>query len=297
MTRSFMGTVTGTILLTSLALNTVLWCGFLFLVTFLKIVVPLKHWRKLMGKVAIAIANTWILFNSTAIDIARLIKCDVEGIEELDMNEWYLVISNHQSWVDIPLLQKVFYKKIPFLKFFLKKELIWVPILGPAWWALDFPFMKRYTQKFLKKNPHLKGKDMEITRQACEKFKDMPVSIMNYVEGTRFSPEKLRRQNAPFKNLLRPKAGGTGFVLSAMGTQLGKVLNVTIIYPEGALEMWDFLCGRMPRVHVKVETLPITEEILGNYSEDREYRIGFQKWLNDLWIKKDEYIEDFKKAD
>ena len=109
---------------------------------------------------------------------------------------------------------------VPFLKFFLKKELIWVPILGIAWWALDFPFMKRYSAAVLKKRPHLRGKDIEITRQACKKFKSLPVSIMNFVEGTRFTREKHDKQKSPFTHLLKPKAGGIGFVLSTMGEQL-----------------------------------------------------------------------------
>jgi 1-acyl-sn-glycerol-3-phosphate acyltransferase len=224
------------------------------------------------------------------------IQWDIRGLEGLSMNEWYLVISNHQTWVDIVVLQKVFNYRIPFLKFFLKKELIWIPLLGVAWWALDFPFMKRYTASFLKKHPHLKGKDIEITRKACEKFKNTPVSIMNFVEGTRFTPEKHNRQNSPFKHLLKPKAGGVGFVLTAMGEHLHRIVNVTIIYPEGDTGFWSFLCGRIHEIQVRIQTLPLTKDLLGDYIKNEAYQARFQAWLNELWREKDRIMEGTNKV-
>ncbi len=274
-----------------LTVNTLVWGTFLFAVTCLRLMIPLVSWRKICGRIAMFIAESWVFFNNTGIILTRNIDIVVEGIEKLDRKAWYLVISNHQSWTDIPILQKVFYHKIPFLKFFLKKELIWVPVLGQAWWALDFPFMKRYTPGFIKKHPHLKGKDMEITRKACEKFKDNPVSIMNFTEGTRFTTVKQQRQKSPFKNLLRPKAGGIGFVLSAMGDQLSYILDVTISYPDGEPDFWEFLCGKMRRIHVSVRKIPVTDELVGDYTNDKDYRIRFQRWLNDLWNQKDLYLE------
>ena len=281
----------GVISVLYLTINTLFWGSFLFPVTFLRIIVPLKSWRKICGRVAIFIAESWIYFNNVGLILSRNIQFQIDGLEKLDRESWYLVISNHQSWVDIPVLQKVFYKKIPFLKFFLKKELIWVPILGPAWWALDFPFMKRYSGEFLKKHPHLKGKDIEITKKACEKFRDNPVSIMNFTEGTRYTAEKHSRQRSPFKNLLKPKAGGIGFVLTAMGDQLSYVLDVTVSYPEGVPDFWQFLCGKVKVINVKIRKMPVTAELLGDYVQDKSYRVQFQRWLNGLWEEKDHYLE------
>ena len=288
------GRLVGTITSLYLITNTLFWTTPLFGVTALRIVIPLKFWRKICGKIAVWIAESWVFFNNVGLRFALDMEFEVVGLENVSRDEWYLVISNHQSWVDIPVLQKVFYKKIPFLKFFLKKELIWVPFLGPAWWALDFPFMKRYSADFLKKHPHLKGKDMEITRKACEKFKDNPVSVMNFIEGTRFTPAKQKRQKSPFNHLLKPKAGGVGFVMSAMGEQLSSILSVTVHYPGGAEEFWAFLCGKVKKVKVTIEKLPVTDEILGNYVEDKKYRVRFQRWLNDIWQKKDDYLEQEK---
>jgi 1-acyl-sn-glycerol-3-phosphate acyltransferase len=273
-----------------LAINTIFWVGLIFIVTLFKILIPLKPFRTLFGKTAIHIAESWIFFNNLGLIYSRNIEINVSGIEELKRKEWYLVISNHQTWIDIPILQKIFFRKIPFLKFFLKKELILVPFLGPAWWALDFPFMKRYDRSVLKKKPHLKGKDMEITRKACEKFKDIPVSIMNFTEGTRFTSFKHERQKSPFKNLLKPKAGGIGFVLSAMGNQLHYILDVTISYPQGKQSFWAFLCGRVNEVNVQVEKIPLSSDLIGDYAQDKGYRISFQKWLNEIWKKKDNLL-------
>ncbi len=273
-----------------LAINTLFWVGLLSIVTLFKILIPLKPFRTLFGKAAILIAECWIFFNNLGLIYTRSIDIKVTGLEKLNRKDWYLVISNHQTWTDIPILQKVFFRKIPFLKFFLKKELIWVPFLGPAWWALDFPFMKRYSRSVLKKKPHLKGKDMEITRKACEKFKDIPVSVMNFTEGTRFTTSKHERQKSPFQHLLKPKAGGIGFVLSAMGTQLHYILDVTISYPQGRQSFWAFLCGRVNAVNVHIEKIPLSSDLIGDYTNDKTYRISFQQWLNEVWKKKDNLL-------
>ncbi len=267
--------------------------GYPFLLTASLIkLIPFKPSQQICTKILIMIATRWIDNNTFLFRTILGIKVKVEGNTDLPMKEWYLVISNHQSWSDIAVLQMVFNGKIPLLKFFLKKELIWVPLLGIAWWALDFPFMKRYTADFIAKYPHLKGKDIEITKKACEKFSTTPVSVMNFVEGTRFTKEKHKRQKSTFRNLLNPKAGGTGFVLTAMGHQLHSILNVTIKYPEGDLNFWNFICGRIKKVNLFIEKIPVTDDMIGDYVSDPEYRSRFQKWINDLWIKKDKVLEE-----
>jgi 1-acyl-sn-glycerol-3-phosphate acyltransferase len=266
----------------------------LFIAAFLKLLMP--FWKKHYNRLLNWIAEKWIFINIVNQKLINNIRWDVTGLENLKPDGWYLVMANHQSWTDILVLQRIFHKRIPFLKFFLKKELIWVPFLGLAWWALDFPFMKRYSKAFLDKYPHLKGKDIEITKKACEKFKTIPVSVMNFVEGTRFTAEKHKRQKSPYANLLNPKAGGVAFVLSAMGEQLHKIVNVTIVYPGGAKSFWGFLCGKIGEIKVMVETLPVNREIIGDYVNKEEFRENFQKWINSLWEKKDIQIEAMLKS-
>ena len=276
------------------AVNTVFWTTLIFIVAFLKLIMP--FWKKHYNRLLNWIADKWIFVNTVNQKLMNNIQWDVKGLENLRPDGWYLVVSNHQSWTDILVLQRIFHRKIPFLKFFLKKELIWVPFLGLAWWALDFPFMKRYSKAFLDKYPHLKGKDIEITKKACEKFKTIPVSVMNFVEGTRFTAEKHRRQKSPYANLLNPKAGGVAFVLAAMGEQLHKIVNVTIVYPDGTKSFWDFLCGKIGEIKVMVETMPVKKEIIGDYVNNAEFRENFQKWINSVWEQKDMQIDAILKS-
>lgn len=271
-------------------INTLLWLLPILIFSLLKALVPLHLWQKVFSYLLDQMASNWVLFNTFIQTLFNQTTIDVSGLEKLKMKDWYLVISNHQSWVDILVLQRVLHGQIPFLKFFLKKELIYVPFLGLAWWALDFPFMKRYSQHFIKRNPHLKGKDIETTKKACEKFKHKPVSVMNFIEGTRFTKQKHSKQNSPFQRLLKPKAGGIGFVLQAMKGNLSKVVNVTIYYPNGTPNFIDFLCGKLKKVHIVIETQDIDDSLKGDYVNDRAYKIQFQKWVNQLWLDKDKTL-------
>lgn len=275
------------------ALNTFFWLIPIIVFSFCKALLPLNMWRKFFSYLLDRMASNWVALNTLNQKLFTKTKITVTGLEKLEKKQWYLVISNHQTWVDIVVLQRILRGKIPFLKFFLKKELIYVPFLGLAWWALDFPFMKRYSQSFIKKNPHLKGKDIETTQKACAKFKHKPVSIMNFIEGTRFTQQKHDKQNSPFKHLLKPKAGGIGFVLSTMGEQLNKVLDVTIYYPGKTPTFIDFLCGRIKEIYVDIEIKDIDQSIKGDYVNDRAHKIQFQKWVNQLWLDKDKKLATF----
>ena len=287
-----MRSVRGSLCLILYGVNTVFWCVPLFVLVTAKAVVPLEPWMRRCSRMLNAIAENWIWVNNLNQKLTGKTRWDVQGLETLKRSEWYLVLANHQSWVDILVLQRVFHRKIPFLKFFIKKELLWFPVLGQAWWAMDFPFVKRYTKSYLKKKPHLKGRDLEITREACKKFKKIPVSIMNFVEGTRFTNTKRLRQQSPYAHLLRPKAGGIAFVLDSMGKQIHRVLDVTIVYPDGVSSFWALLCGEIRKIKVRVRSLPMDPELLGDYANDGHFRAGLQHWLNNIWAEKNRYIEE-----
>lgn len=290
MNRKFVAPLIGSLHLTIYFFNTIFWSLLIFIVAIAKALIPITLWRELCSRASNTFAESWIWINNLAHDLLCNTRWDIQGADNLEKSEWYLVLSNHQSWTDILVLQRIFNRKIPFLKFFIKKELFWFPILGQAWWALDFPFIRRYTKSELKRKPHLKGKDMEITKKACEKFKTVPISIMNFVEGTRFTQEKHKRQKSPYANLLRAKAGGIAFVLGAMGGKIRQVLDVTIFYPESPKSFWAYLCGNINEIRVRVKTLPVHEDLVGNYLNDQNFRIRFQTWLNQLWTEKDQTI-------
>ncbi|MDE3210831.1 MAG: acyltransferase [Pseudomonadota bacterium] len=270
-----------------LGVNIVLHVLALFVFTLAKVIVPIRPIRQACSRVLVVIAESWIGVNNLLFGLFTRIRWQVEGLVGLRRDGNYLVLCNHQSWVDIPVLQKVFNRRIPFLRFFLKQQLIWVPLLGPAWWALDFPFMKRYSRETLVRHPELQGKDREATRRACEKFRHMPVSVMNFVEGTRFTPAKHDAQSSPYRYLLRPKAGGLAFVLDAMGDALHAVLDVTIVYPEGPCTLMDLIAGRVRDIRVHVRERPIDATLIGSYDEDAAFRGRVKLWVNTLWREKD----------
>ena len=282
------GVLAGLILIT----NTLIFCWPLFIGALLKAALPFTAAQRVINYCAHACAQAWISVNKTWMNWVQPIQWDVQGLESVDMQHSYLVTSNHQSWVDILILQYQLNRKAPFLKFFLKQELIWVPVIGLCWWALEFPFMKRFSKEYLAKHPEKRGQDMLTTRKACERYKINPVSVFNFLEGTRLTPAKQAQQNSPFKYLLKPKAGGIAFVLDAMGEQLAALLNVTIHYPNGTPTFIDLLCGRLQRVVVRFKQVEIPAQFIGkNYDNDDAYRLAFQQWVNQLWEEKDAELE------
>ncbi|AIR60112.1 acyltransferase [Cedecea neteri] len=226
------------------------------------------------------------------------LKWDVEGLEGLNKKNWYLLISNHQSWADIVILCVLFRKHIPMNKYFLKQQLAWVPFMGLACWALDMPFMKRYSRTYLLRHPERRGKDVETTRRSCMKFRAHPTTIVNFVEGSRFTTEKKGQTRSPFNYLLLPKAAGIAMAMNVLGKQFDKMLNVTLCYPENnQLPFYDMLSGKMTKIVVRVSLVPITEELHGDYVNDKSFKRRFQLWLNTLWSEKDKQLETLLSGD
>jgi 1-acyl-sn-glycerol-3-phosphate acyltransferase len=263
-----------------------------YTVALFKWIIPVRAWKLFCSWVLHRIADVWIYFLNLPQTLFTKTRLVTRGMESLHLDTSCLLMVNHQTWVDIMILVKLFYRKIPDFKVFVKKDLLWLPIVGQAFWAVDFPIMNRYSEAKLRRKPYLKDKDLEITRSACEKFKNMPVSVFTFVEGTRFRVEKHLKQKSPFAHLLRPKAGGTALVLGAMGEKIQSILNVTIVYPKGVRNFWEYLCGKISEIRVHVEQLPVTHDLMGDYYNDADYRIHFQEWINNLWREKDRRIDE-----
>lgn len=272
-------------------LNILLWVPILLVVSIVKLLLPFKAVRLIIDPLLLRIAEAWIAGNSFWMRLTQKLDWDVSGVQALSPRQWYLVVCNHQSWVDILVLQHVLNRRIPLLKFFLKKELIWVPIMGLAWWALEFPFMRRHSEAYLQQHPEERGKDAATTRKACEKYALVPTSVMNFLEGTRCTPAKQQRQQSPYQHLLKPKAGGITLALQAMGEKFGAVLDVTIVYPDGRPTFTHFLLGKVRRVIVRVNTLPVPcAEPTAGQNPEQALREVCQGWVNQLWAEKDALI-------
>ena len=296
MSLSLPGPLRGAIIFSMLLLNTFFWMFPVYAAAILKLLLPFRGIRTFFDLGLNWMCHAWMYCNNEfIIGLFKDVEYDVQGLDALKPDEWYLVIANHQTWVDIIVLHKVMHGRIPFIKYFLKRELIWLPILGLVWWALDYPFMKRYSPELIKRKPHLKGKDIQATRKACEKFKDTPASIMNFVEGTRFTPEKHASQGSPYKYLLKPRSGGITFVFSAMGEYINKAIDITIFYPEGVQGLWGFLCSKRSRIAVRINVRTVEESLKSGNPDDTEYRARCSSWINSIWEDKDSEIDRLRK--
>lgn len=262
-------------------------------VGLVKLLLPVAPVRRVADPILLGIARYWArAFNRIMMTTAR---ADLELHNSVPPNPdgRYVLISNHQCWADVMLLVHVLDReRLPFPRFFIKEILRWLPIVGFACWVLDFPFMKRYSKEQLAKNPSLRGKDLETTKRSCEVFRRVPATIVNYAEGTRATAAKRAAQGSPYRLMLRPKAGGTAFTLQAMDDVLDGVLDMTVAYtgsPEPTF--WDFVCGRIPHVYIKLRPLEVPAHLRGgDYQNDPAFREAFKAWLEEIWAEKDEEV-------
>jgi len=279
----------------AVVINTLFWCLFLLTIAIFKLLIPTESWKRLCTKLIINIGECWIYCNGLWIQALHRPRWNVEGFEELDSSNWYLAVANHQSWADIFVLQGITNRKIPMLKFFMKHVLIWVPVIGLAWWALDMPFLKRYTKEEIQKNPELRGKDIKAMEKSFERYSRYPVSIFSFAEGTRFTKEKKDNQLSQFEYLLNPKIGGIGLTMTTM-PYIKLLLDFTIHYEDERRSFWDFLCGRMSKADVRVRRINIPDDLLGkNYEDDPIFRENLKEWVYDIWSDKEKYLEEVRK--
>ena len=287
-------------LLLSIALTivvTVLCSVPIILAGLVKLLLPVPFvWRKI-SLFCNFMMYCWCEGLALLLHLNPWLKWDVQGLEGLSKKNWYLLVCNHHSWADIVVLCVLFRKHIPMNKYFLKQQLAWVPFIGLACWALDMPFMKRYSRAYLLRHPERRGKDVETTRRSCEKFRAHPTTIVNFVEGSRFTEEKRQQTHSPYQHLVPPKAAGIAMALNVLGSQFDKLLNVTLCYPENdRTPFFDMLSGKLTRIVVRVDMQPIQEELHGDYVNDKGFKRRFQRWLNTLWSEKDVLIEEIKAA-
>ena len=280
-----------------LLLNTLILIGPMMLIALLKLILPGKALRTACSRGVMWVAETWAEIDKLIFATLTPTVWDIRGGEGLRRDRSYLVVSNHQSWVDIPALVQAFNRKTPYFKFFLKQELIWVPFLGLAFWALDYPFMKRYSKAYLARHPEMAGQDLEITKRACARFKDLNVTVVNYLEGTRFTAAKQAQQGSPYQHLLKPKAGGVAFTLATLGPQLDALLDVTLVYPgQRTPGFWKLISGQVPKVIMDIRTRELDPALwAGDYQGDAEFRQYVQAWVSQLWQDKDTRIAELKR--
>ncbi|TNF88936.1 MAG: acyltransferase [Gammaproteobacteria bacterium] len=268
----------------------------LFLMTLLRVIVRVLGLKQVESRVARwmdLVIDSWVVINRFTFRTLGLARIEVswEGNTDLAKDRWYLVVSNHQSWTDIFMLQTQLYDALPPLKFFTKRQLLYIPIFGQAMWALDFPYVRRMSRAQIEANPALLEVDRQAILTACEKFKNHPTTALNFLEGTRFTTEKYGAQDAPrFQHLLNPKSGGVTQVLAALSDRLDKLVDVTINYPEGVPSFWEFMQGRCSRVTMHIQNLSVPASIT-DASDEEARRAAVSEWVEALWQAKDARLD------
>jgi len=249
-------------------------------------------------KAVIKIATYWISSNSALID-DMLPRKDwrITLPDDVHINGKYLLVSNHQSWVDTSIVQYIGEKRLPLTRFFTKFELIYIPIVGQAFYFLDFPMMRRHSKEAIAKNPALKGKDIEEAKRACALLKDKPFTLLNYLEGTRFTNGKHAKQQSPYTHLLKPRAGGLSLAISALGDDIDGILDMTIVYPDGVPSYGDLWKGNIKRLGVDLRYIDIPETLFagikqGGYEDDEDIKAQMFDWVEQVWRQKDQRITE-----
>ena len=282
----------GAIVLLVVSISTVVLTTVIFTLSIFKLIAPKGRARNAMTRWLSSLGELWISVNKSMTWLfCREMAWEIEMPENIRHDGRYMVFCNHQSWVDILVLQHCLNRRAPFMRFFLKQQLIWVPVLGVAWWALDMAFLRRYSRQELLKNPVLRGKDLENARRACEKLKHIPVSMMTFPEGTRFTKAKWEKQDSPFEHLLRPRFGAIGQILYSFDDALDGLIDVTVIYPDGAPGTWQYLSGQVKKIVVRIQLKSIGDDMRGrDFRADAIAKKQLKEWVNGIWEEKERYI-------
>jgi 1-acyl-sn-glycerol-3-phosphate acyltransferase len=261
--------------------NLCFWLVPLIFLTLLKSIVPARRFQDLLSWLMAWIWTLAVWCDDPILFRIIGIRLEVEGLAKKYPEKFYLIIANHQSWNDILILQHLFNRKAPVLKFLVKRELIYLPIVGLICWAYDYPFLMRRSIKDFKSPRGRSPWDSRRLEKALEKFSRYPASVVNMAEGTRFTQEKARIHNSPYKHLLKPRAGGLATILGLLGNRISAILDVTIVYDCPNPSFWSFLCGKCSKVIVRVK-----EHAPKEISRVSDFD-ALAEWLNGVWEKKD----------
>jgi len=269
-----------------------------FAVTLLTIVnipriIPNKNLKVSLGSLSNTMGSATVASITAALRILHKLEWDFQIPEDANTDTWYIAMSNHQSWADIFILLAAGHKKIPLLKFFMKKELQWIPIIYLVHKTVDMPFLNRHSRAQIQENPELKKIDFENAKKAAKRFSRNPSTAFSFAEGTRFTLQKHAAQESPYTDLLKPKVGALAIALSGL-PQVDTLIDFTVVYSSQKRSTWDFLCGDLSKAKVVAKTYSLPENLKNKSFEEEDYRRNFQKFVDAIWLKKQQTIKDLK---
>ena len=236
----------------------------------------------------------WLYGNHLTLRLFTCAEVHVTGEIGEDESASQIIVSNHISWLDTLVIGEITRNRLPVPKFFLKHSLLYVPFVGIACWGLGMPFMRRYPPAYLLRLPELRNRDIETTRKICETFRDIPTTFVNFPEGTRFTEEKREKGGAPYRNLLTPKPGSLALAIGSLNT-FSRIISVTLYYPDNKESPFkDMLFGRLGRIYISLREIPITDDLKGDYTGNKQFKHSFQIRLRERWQEKDETLQKMK---
>jgi len=292
--KNIASSVIGLITFLLILIELIIGFGTLAIINIPRGIIPLKIFKIYLAKVSNIIGDLTVYGLKLIMLLMHGNNISVINNQEFDKNEWYMAMSNHQSWADIFILLVAANYKLPLLKFFMKRELWWIPFVFLANKTLNMPFVNRHSKKEIEQNPSLRNQDYKNTLKSCKRFLRTPSTIFSYAEGTRFTDEKHNQQGSQYNNLLNPKIGGMATALSAM-PNINTLVDYTVVYKSKKRDAWSFAKGDMKHVKVLVTKYKIPDNLKNkNYASDKGYRDEFKDWIENIWAEKDRKIEELK---
>ncbi len=206
--------------------------------------------------------------------------------DDVPMRENALLASNHQQMPDITAIMKFARTKdrLGDLKFFVKKQLKWVPGMGWGMQFLDCLYIDRDWTS-----------DRETIRKTFSRLVDgnVPVYLVSFVEGTRLTLPKLEtardyaRQHGMYepRHTLVPRTKGFTASVEGLRSHIDAVYDLTIGYEVGVPSLWQYIKGLVEHIHVHVRRFDID-----SLPESAD---GLRQWLLDRWEEKDELLDHF----
>jgi len=292
--KNIASSVVGLITFLLILVELIIGFGTLAIINIPRGIIPIKIFKIYLAKISNIIGDLTVYGLRLIMLFMHGNNISIINNQEFDRNEWYMAMSNHQSWADIFILLVAANYKLPLLKFFMKRELWWIPFVFLANKTLNMPFVNRHSKKEIEQNPSLRNQDYENTLKSCKRFLRTPSTIFSYAEGTRFTDEKHAQQGSQYNNLLKPKIGGMATALSAM-PDINTLVDYTVVYKSKKRDAWSFLKGDMKHVKVLVTKYKIPDNLKNrNYANDKDYRDEFKNWIEAIWAEKDKKIEELK---
>lgn len=235
-----------------------------------------RRYHRWLMRSMYAIYHRWCLNNNLLFDLFLPTQWLVQGQGVLDKHRDYIVVLNHRSWLDILVIMKVFVPKLPIVKFFLKKSLVFLPFLGQVCWALDYPFINR-------QGKHQQDKTDQVLKQLSSIEKGLPMAMVIFPEGTRFRSQK---PGGTLQNCLPPRCLGLAKLLQATADRQPLLLDVTLHYSSSNL--LAFFTGTLEKITVDYQVSELDPSWYGDYAKDRAFRQVFKDKVNTLWQQKDQ---------